>query len=74
MNTVEQNGGKTFNAESERDLVAASRAVDSIEKSLLVSRVYVQDVPVYEWFAVPGLVCLVLAMGLRAIPYFVDQT
>jgi Ca-activated chloride channel homolog len=74
MNTVQQNGGRTFNAESERDLVAASKAIDSMEKTLLVSKVYVQDVPVYEWFAVPGLVCLVLAMGLRAIPYFVDQT
>jgi Ca-activated chloride channel family protein len=74
MNTVERNGGKTYNAESERDLVAASKAIDSLEKSLLVSKVYVQDVPVYEWFAVPGLVCLVVAMGLRAIPYFVDQT
>src|SRR4051812_14280976 len=74
MNTVERNGGKTYNAESERDLVAASKAIDSIEKSLLVSKVYVQDVPVYEWFALPGLVCLVMAMGLRAIPYFVDQT
>jgi hypothetical protein len=74
MDTVERNGGKTYNAESERDLVAASKSIDSIEKSLLVSRVYVQDVPVYQWFAVPGLVCLIVAMGLRAIPYFVDQT
>ncbi len=74
MNTVEQNGGHTYNAASERDLLAASRSIDSIEKSLLVSKVYVQDVPVYEWFAVPALVCLVAAMGLRAIPYFVDQT
>jgi len=74
MNTVERNGGKTYNAESERDLVAASKAIDSIEKSLLVSKVYVQDLPVYEWFALPGLVFLVVAMGLRAIPYFVDQT
>jgi Ca-activated chloride channel family protein len=74
MNTVERNGGKTFNAESERDLVAASKTIDSMEKTLLVSKVYVQDVPVYEWFAVPGLVCLVLALALRAIPYFVDQT
>jgi Ca-activated chloride channel family protein len=74
MNTVEQNGGRTYNAESERDLVAASRAIDAIEKSLLISKVYVQDVPVYQWFAVPGLVCLVVAMGLRAVPYFVDQT
>ena len=74
MNTVEQNGGHTYNAASERDLLAASRSIDSIEKSLLVSKVYVQDVPVYQWFAVPALVCLVAAMGLRAIPYFVDQT
>jgi Ca-activated chloride channel family protein len=74
MNIVEQNGGHTYNAASERDLLAASRSVDSIEKSLLVSKVYVQDVPVYQWFAVPALVCLVAAMGLRAIPYFVDQT
>jgi Ca-activated chloride channel family protein len=74
MDTVERNGGKTYNADSERDLVAASKAIDSIEKSLLISKVYVQDVPVYQWFAVPALVCLVVAMGLRAIPYFVDQT
>ena len=74
MTTVERNGGRHFNAESERDLLAASRAIDAMEKSRLVSSVYVQDVPVYEWFAVPALVCFVAAMGLRAIPYFVDQT
>ena len=33
----------------------------SIEKGLLVSRVYVRDVPVYQWFAIPALVTLVLA-------------
>jgi Ca-activated chloride channel homolog len=74
MSTVERNGGRYFNADSERDLLAASHAIDAIEKSLLVSKVYVQDVPVYQWFAVPALVCLVAAMGLRAVPYFVDQT
>ena len=63
-----------FNADSERDLIAASRTIDSIEKGLLVSRVYVRDVPVYEWFAVPALIALAAALGLRAIPYFVDQT
>ena len=54
--------------------VAASRAIDSIEKSTLVSRVYVHDVPVYEWFVVPALVCFAAAVGIRSIPYFVDQT
>jgi Ca-activated chloride channel family protein len=71
---VEDAGGRYFNADSERDLIAASRTIDSIEKGLLVSRVYVRDVPVYQWFAIPALVTLALALGLRAIPYFVDQT
>jgi Ca-activated chloride channel homolog len=72
--TVERNGGQYFDAGSERDLTAASRAIDTIEKSTLTTRVYVENVPVYEWFAVPALICFVAAMGLRAVPYFVDQT
>jgi Ca-activated chloride channel family protein len=71
---VEDAGGRYFSADSERDLVAASRTIDAMEKSLLVSRVYVRDVPVYQWFAIPALVTLVCALGLRAVPYFVDQT
>jgi Ca-activated chloride channel homolog len=74
MHAIENNGGKYFNADSERELVAASRTIDQIEKGLLVSRVYVRDVPVYQWFAIPALVALVLAVSLRSVPYFVDQT
>ena len=74
MRAVEDNGGKYFNADSERELTAASRTIDDIEKGLLVSRVYVRDVPVYQWFAIPALVALVVAVSLRSIPYFVDQT
>jgi Ca-activated chloride channel family protein len=74
MAAVHEAGGQYFSADSERDLQAASRAIDSMEKGLLVSRVYVRDVPVYEWFAVPALVALAVALGLRAVPYFVDQT
>ena len=74
MRAVADNGGQYFNADSERELTAASRAIDDIEKGLLVSRVYVRDVPVYQWFAIPALVALVLAVALRSIPYFVDQT
>ncbi len=71
---VEDAGGRYFSADSERDLIAASRTIDAMEKGLLTSRVYVRDVPVYQWFAIPALVALALALGLRAIPYFVDQT
>src|SRR3954465_3134335 len=74
MAAVADVGGKYFSADSERDLLAASRTIDSMEKGLLVSRVYVRDVPVYEWFAIPALVALAAAIALRSIPYFVDQT
>jgi Ca-activated chloride channel family protein len=74
MATVERDGGRYFDADDERELLAASRTVDGIEKTTLTSRVYVQDVPVYEWFVVPALVCLAGAIALRAVPYFVDQT
>lgn len=74
MAAVGEVGGKYFSADSERDLQAASRTIDSMEKGLLASRVYVRDVPVYEWFAVPALVALAAALALRAIPYFIDQT
>ena len=71
---IQSSGGRYFNANSERDLLAASRSIDSIEKGLLVNKVYVHDVPVYQWFAVPALLLLAAAMAVRAIPYFIDQT
>jgi hypothetical protein len=74
MHAIENNGGHYFNADSERELVAASRTIEQIEKGLLVSRVYDRDVPVFQWFAIPALVELVIAVSLRSIPYFVDQT
>jgi Ca-activated chloride channel family protein len=74
LRTIVKNGGRYFNADSARDLVAASAAIDAIEKGFLVNRVYVHDAPVYAWFALPALLCLAAAFVLRAVPYFVDQT
>ena len=74
MAAVQAAGGRYFSADSERDLVAASRTIDAMEKGLLVSHVYVRDVPVYQWFAVPALVTLALALALSSVPYFVNQT
>jgi Ca-activated chloride channel family protein len=74
VRAVEESGGRYFDANSERDLIAASRAIDSIEKGLLVSRVYVRDVPVYQWFAIPALIALAAALGLGTVPYFINQT
>src|SRR6266849_2323121 len=72
--TVRRYGGQYFNANTIRDLDAASRTIDSLEKGVLVGRVHLHDAPVYQWFALPALVLIVTAIGLRAIPYFVDQT
>jgi Ca-activated chloride channel family protein len=72
--SIRRFGGRYFNANTERDLEAASRTIDSIEKGVLVSRPYVRDSPVYHWFALPALLCIAIALGLRAIPFFMDQT
>jgi Ca-activated chloride channel homolog len=74
LQAVRRYGGRYFNANTIRDLDAASRTIDSLEKGVLVSRVYQHDTPVFQWFAIPALVCLAVAFALRAIPIFIDQT
>jgi len=72
--SVQRYGGRYFNASSARDLELASRTIDRIEKGVLVSKPFVRDAPVYQWFALPALMCLTMAIGLRAVPFFLDQT
>jgi Ca-activated chloride channel family protein len=74
LQMIAREGGRYFNATSEHELATASQAIDSIEKGSLVSKVFVRDAPVYQWFALPALLCLAAAVALRAIPYFVDLT
>jgi Ca-activated chloride channel homolog len=74
VRVVRQQGGRYFTADTARELIAASRAIDATEKGVLVSQSYQHDAPVYQWFAIPALVLIVLAMALRALPIFVDQT
>jgi len=74
LDAIRRYGGRYFDANTVRDLDAASRTIDSIEKGVLVSHVRLRDEPVYQWFALPALVLMVAAVGLRAIPFFVDQT
>lgn len=71
---VQRYGGGYFNASGARELAAASRTIDAIEKGVLVNKTYARDVPVYQWLALPALVCVAAAIGLRAVPFFVDQT
>lgn len=72
--SVRRYGGRYFNANTAREIELASQTIDRLEKGVLVSRPFVRNAPVYEWFALPALLCLVGAIGLRAIPFFIDQT
>jgi hypothetical protein len=74
LRAVTRFGGRYFNAATARELDAASRAIDSIEKGVLVSRAFERDAPVFQWFALPSLVCLAVGFALRAIPALIDQT
>ncbi len=74
LEAIRRYGGRYFNAGTEQDLEAASATINSLEKGLLVNKVHVRDEPVYQWFALPALVCLATAMALRAVPYFTDLT
>jgi len=72
--SVRRYGGRYFNATTARDLENASRTIDQIEKGVLVSRPFVRDAPVFQWFAIPALVLLAVGMLLRATPWFLDYT
>ena len=74
VDAIERHGGRYFDANTVRDLDAASRTIDSIEKGMLVNRVRVRDEPVYQWFALPALALIVTAVGIRAVPFFADVT
>jgi Ca-activated chloride channel family protein len=72
--SVRRYGGRYFDAGTPRELELASRTIDRLEKGLLVSRPFVRDAPVYQWFALPALVLLAFALALRAVPFFIDYT
>jgi Ca-activated chloride channel family protein len=74
VRAVARYGGHYFNADTRRALDAASREIDTIEKGALVSQTYQHDAPVFDWFAAPALICLVVGFAVRAIPSFIDQT
>jgi Ca-activated chloride channel homolog len=67
-------GGRYFDATTIADLNAASHAIDGIEKGPLTSKVYVRDVPVFQWFVIPAIACLALTLALGTIPHFTDLT
>lgn len=74
IGAVKSHGGRYYNADTQRELRAASTALDSLEKGLLASKVYVRQAPAFHWFALPAVFLIVAAVGVRAIPYFANFT
>jgi Ca-activated chloride channel homolog len=74
ITTVRRFGGQYFNADTQRELRAAYGRIDAMERGRLTSTVALHSDPVFDWFARPAAVLLLIAMMLRAIPFFRDLT
>jgi len=70
INKIVDQGGNYFDANTRDDMFRASAGIDELEKGRVVTREYVQQVPVYQWFVIPGLILISLGLALRAFPYF----
>jgi len=74
IETVRQYGGRYYNADTVRQLRNAYLDIDKLEKGMLTSTKYTRNAPVFDWFVVPALILLTVALTLRALPFFVDLT
>lgn len=74
ISAVRGYGGRYYEADTVRQLRTAWTELDELEKSVVVSQVHVNNVPVYHWFALGGVVLLSLALALNAIPFFNEAT
>ncbi len=70
INKIVDQGGNYFDANTREDMFRASAWIDELEKGRVITRQFVQQVPVYQWFVIPALVLFSLALALRAFPYF----
>ena len=74
IRAVERQGGRYYTADSPAELTAASRAIDSLERGIVVSSRFVHNAPAFEPFAAAGIVLISVALLLRSVPFFVDLT
>ncbi|MBI2220089.1 MAG: VWA domain-containing protein [Acidobacteria bacterium] len=74
VSTVRSYGGQYYDAATADQLQAASAAIDKLERGKLTNTIAIRNAPAFAWFAIPALLLIVLALALRAIPYFADFT
>ena len=74
IRTVQQRGGQYFTADTTPQLAAASRAIDALETSVLVTNRVVRNVPAFTPFAALAILLCCAGAALRALPFFLDRT
>jgi Ca-activated chloride channel family protein len=74
IETVKAHGGRYFQANSARQMEAANATLATLEKGRLAGKTFVRNVPVFQWFAMPAIGLLAIALALRVIPFFLDMT
>ncbi|MCC7126219.1 MAG: VWA domain-containing protein, partial [Acidobacteria bacterium] len=71
---VRRQGGRYYEADTVRELRAASAALDGLEKSLVTTRAHVTNQPVHHWFALLAVTLICSALLLNALPFFSERT
>lgn len=71
IEAVQSRGGRYYAAESLAELDEAARSLDDLERGEVTTRAYLRNEPLVQWFALPALALLLLALGLRAVPIFI---
>src|SRR5205085_3481072 len=64
MGAVVRHGGHYYDVLGAGQLQAASKAIDSLEKGLVVQTEYIRNRPVYDYFVIPAIVLLAAALVL----------
>jgi len=71
IEAISDRGGRYYAAESSTQLEAAAKSLDELEQGDTKTTAYLRNEPVVQWMALPALVLLLLAVGLRAVPSFI---
>jgi Ca-activated chloride channel homolog len=74
IRAVQRQGGRYYTADTAAELTGASRAIDSLERGVLVSSRSIRNAPAFDPFAAAGLLLICMALAVRCVPFFVDLT
>ena len=69
---VQAAGGNYYDVRDADQLSKVYNQIDRLEKGTYLTKAQVAHVPRYHPFALASLVLLAIAIGLQAIPYFID--